>query len=74
MDLDLAKSVDAKTLLWARIGMLVCFVVSAGILIISLAAPTPARAAHPGVGHTPIPTSLASLPARLPTVAPLPTP
>jgi hypothetical protein len=50
MDLDLAKSVDAKTLFWARLGMLVCFAVAAGILIVSLAAPSPARAAHPGAG------------------------
>jgi hypothetical protein len=47
MDLELAKSVDAVSLFWTRLGMLICFGLAAGILALSLATPSPARAAIP---------------------------
>ena len=43
MDLDQAKFFDSSTS-WARIGMLVCFAVAAGILMLSIWMPTTARA------------------------------
>lgn len=43
MDLDSAKLVDSSST-WVRVGMLVCFAVAAGILMVSIWAPVTAKA------------------------------
>ena len=47
MDLDSAKLTNADNQAWARTGMLICFAIAAGILVVSIWMPTAARA----LGH-----------------------
>jgi hypothetical protein len=48
MDLDTSKSLDATSSAWARTGMMICFAVAVGILIVSLWMPNPAKAVGQG--------------------------
>jgi hypothetical protein len=50
MDLDF-KFIDGATSSWARVGMLICFAIAAGILICSIWMPSTAKAYGPGFVH-----------------------
>lgn len=47
MDLDQAKLMNSDNSTWARVGMLICYAIAAGMLIVSIWMPTTARA----IGH-----------------------
>ena len=47
MDLDSAKLTNSGASAWASAGMLICFAIAAGVLIMSIWMPTAARA----LGH-----------------------
>jgi hypothetical protein len=47
MDLDQAKLINSDNSAWPRVGMLICFAIAAGMLVVSIWMPTAARA----IGH-----------------------
>jgi len=47
MDLDHAKFLDSASSFWPRVGMLICFAVAAGILMVSIWMPATAKAFGP---------------------------
>jgi hypothetical protein len=47
MDLDQAKFLDSPSATWPRVGMMICFAVAAGILMVSIWMPSTAKAFGP---------------------------